>query len=40
MGEFDGQMDGYYTAWRDRCREMKLSKLPADWDGVYHSRSK
>jgi adenylate cyclase len=39
-GEFDGQMDGYYTAWRDRCREMKMSKLPPDWDGVYHSQSK
>jgi hypothetical protein len=39
-GEFDGQMDGYYTAWRDRCREMKLATLPVDWDGVYHSQSK
>jgi len=39
-GEFDGQMDGYYTAWRDRCREMKLSKLPADWDGTYVATSK
>jgi adenylate cyclase len=39
-GEFDGQMDGYYTAWRDRCREMKLATLSADWDGVYHSQSK
>ena len=39
-GEFDGQMDGYYTAWQDRCREMKLATLPVDWDGVYHSQSK
>jgi adenylate cyclase len=39
-GEFDGQMDGYYTAWQDRCREMKLSKLPADWDGTYVATSK
>ena len=39
-GEFDGQMDGYYTAWQDRCREMKLVTLPVDWDGVYHSQSK
>ena len=39
-GEFDGQMDGYYTAWKDRCREMKLTKLPADWDGTFTATSK
>ena len=39
-GEFDGQMDGYYTAWQDRCREMKLATLPADWDGTYVATSK
>ena len=39
-GEFDGQMDGYYTAWQDRCREMKLSKLPPDWDGTFTATSK
>jgi adenylate cyclase len=40
MGEFDGQMDGYYEAWKDRCREMKMSKLPPDWDGTYVATSK
>ena len=40
MGEFDGQMNGYYEMWKDRCREMKLSKLPQDWDGTYVSTSK
>jgi len=39
-GEFDGQMDGYYTAWRDRCREMKLTKLSPNWDGTYVATSK
>ena len=39
-GEFDGQMDGYYEAWKDRCREMKLAKLPPDWDGTYVATSK
>jgi adenylate cyclase len=39
-GEFDGQMDGYYEAWKDRCREMKLAKLPLDWDGTYVATSK
>jgi adenylate cyclase len=39
-GEFDGQMDGYYEAWRDRCREMKLAKLPPDWDGTFTATSK
>jgi len=40
MGEFGGQMNGYYEMWKDRCREMKLSKLPQDWDGTYVSTSK
>ena len=39
-GEFDGQMDGYYTAWQDRCREMKLATLPVDWDGTFTATSK
>ena len=39
-GEFDGQMDHYYEIWKDRCREMKLRKLPQDWDGVYVATSK
>jgi hypothetical protein len=40
IGEFDGQMDHYYEIWKDRCREMKLRKLPRDWDGVYVATSK
>ena len=40
IGEFDGQMDHYYEIWKDRCREMKLRKLPQDWDGVYVATSK
>jgi len=40
MGEFDGQMNAYYEMWKDRCREMKMSKLPQDWDGTYVSTSK
>ena len=40
IGEFDGQMDHYYQLWMDRCREMKLRRLPSDWDGVYHATSK
>jgi adenylate cyclase len=39
-GEFDGQMNSYYDMWIDRCKEMKLAKLPADWDGTYVSTSK
>ena len=40
IGEFDGQMDGYYEMWKERCREMKLSKLTKDWDGTYVATSK
>ena len=40
IGEFDGQMDHYYEIWKERCREMKLRRLPADWDGVYLATSK
>ena len=39
-GEFDGQMDQYYKIWKERCYEMKLRKLPADWSGVYVATSK
>mgnify|MGYP000087270891 CR=1 FL=1 len=40
MGKFNGQMDHYYELWIDRCKEMKQSTLPADWDGVYRATSK
>ena len=40
IGEFDGLMNGYYEMWKERCREMKMSKLPSDWDGTYVATSK
>lgn len=40
QGEFDGQMDHYYELWIQRCEEMKKTKLPKDWDGVYRATSK
>lgn len=40
IGEFDGLMNGYYEMWKDRCREMKMSKLSRDWDGTYVATSK
>jgi adenylate cyclase len=39
-GEFDGQMDQYYELWIERCLEMKKSRLPKDWDGIYRATSK
>ena len=39
-GEFDGQMDHYYEIWKERCYEMKLRKLPADWDGIFRATTK
>jgi adenylate cyclase len=40
MGEFDGQMDHYYEIWKNRCREMKLQKLPKNWDGIFRAQTK
>jgi len=39
-GRFNGEMDYYYTAWIERCEEMKNTPLPTDWDGVYRATSK
>lgn len=39
-GEFDGQMHQYYDIWIERCLEMKKSRLPKDWDGIYRATSK
>ena len=39
-GEFDGQMDHYYEIWKERCYEMKLRRLPRDWDGTFHATAK
>jgi adenylate cyclase len=35
-GRFGGAMDYYYDIWIDRCEQMKMVKLPADWDGMCH----
>jgi adenylate cyclase len=40
QGEFDGQMHQYYDIWIERCLEMKKSRLPKDWDGIYRATSK
>ena len=39
-GEFDGQMDHYYEIWKERCYEMKMQKLPPDWDGIFRATTK
>jgi adenylate cyclase len=40
IGCFDGEMDHYYEAWMDRCREMAKMKLPNNWDGIFRAQSK
>jgi adenylate cyclase len=40
QGEFDGQVDSYYDIWIERCLEMKKTRLPKDWDGIYRATSK
>jgi len=39
-GSFEGQMDGYYSMWIDRCEYMKSQKLPKDWNGVFVATTK
>jgi adenylate cyclase len=39
-GRFAGEMDHYYDAWIERCKEMKNVELPPDWDSVYRAVSK
>ena len=39
-GEFDGNMDEYYSIWLERIEEMRNKDLPSDWDGVYRATSK
>jgi len=36
-GYFDGQLDGFYDIWIERCKGMKVKK---DWDGVYRPTTK
>ena len=40
QGAFDGQMDGYYTMWQERCAYMKTQSLPADWNGIHIATTK
>ena len=40
QGAFDGQMDGYYIMWQERCEYMKTQSLPADWNGIHISHHK
>ena len=37
---FDGQMEGYYDMWIERCEYMKTQELPDNWDGVFIATSK
>lgn len=39
-GEFDGQMDGYYDMWIERCLEMAKDPPGPGWDRVYRTNSK
>jgi adenylate cyclase len=40
MSEFDGQMAHSYELWIERCEQMKKTKLPPDWDGIYIATTK
>ena len=37
---FDGQMEGYYNMWIERCEYMKTQNLAPDWNGVFVATSK
>ena len=37
---FDGNMEGYYTMWIERCEFQKTQDLPKDWNGVFVASSK
>ena len=37
---FNGQMEGYYDMWIERCEYMKKQDLPKDWDGIFIATSK
>ena len=40
IGSFDGQMDGYYEMWIERCMEMATNPPGKDWDGVFRTNTK
>ena len=37
---FDGQMEGYYDMWIERCEYMKTQDLPDNWNGVFVAQTK
>jgi len=37
---FEGQMQGYYKMWIERCEYMKTQDLPKDWNGVFIATTK
>jgi len=39
-GKFDGQIDGYYDMWIERCEYMQTQDLPTDWNGVFIATTK
>ena len=39
-GKFNGQMDGYYDMWIERCAEMAKSPPGKGWDMVYRTNTK
>jgi adenylate cyclase len=40
MGCFEGQMQGYYKMWIERCEYMKTQDLPRNWNGVFIATTK
>ena len=39
-GEFDGQMDGYYDMWIERCGEMAKNSPGDGWDQIFRTNTK
>jgi adenylate cyclase len=37
---FEGQMQGYYDMWIERCEYMKTQDLPKDWNSVFIATTK
>ena len=37
---FSGELKEYYEMMEERIAELKIAKLPKDWDGVYRATSK
>lgn len=40
MGALDGYLDGFYTVYSERARDLVKNPPPADWDGVFVALSK